>query len=64
MTNYLSDTFFHFVGRRDPLYHAANYDKLAAILNSAAFVCRLTLGVGELARSDPKAKSASRSEIV
>ena len=34
MAAYLSDTFFHFVGRRDPLDHAANYDKLAAILNS------------------------------
>ena len=34
MAAYLSDTFFHFVGRRDPLDHDANYDKLAAILNS------------------------------
>ena len=34
MAAYLSDTFFHFVGRWDPADHAANYDKLAAILNS------------------------------
>jgi Putative abortive phage resistance protein AbiGi, antitoxin len=34
VSKYLSDVFFHFVGRRDPNDHAGNYATLQKVLNS------------------------------
>lgn len=48
MSNYLSDVYFHFVGRRAPVDHAVNYATLTKVLTS---------GVVKVSPADLKASS-------